>query len=145
MVSEPVSKQIGTGKSLGASIGKIWYQEKVSKPVSEKFNTGTDFCRKIFGIFKIYNGYRYRIGSGTGIFSFFSGGIGTGTSKIWYWKQVLESVSVKFGIGKKSQNWYRKKFATGKSTGFGILAQFDPYKFTYSGYRMKFFVFFGIL
>ena len=139
MVSEPVSKQIGTGKSLGASIGKIWYQEKVSEPVSEKFNTGTDFRRKILGILKIYNG------SGTGIFLFFSGGIGTGTAKIWYWKQVLESVSVKFGIGKKSQNWYRKKFATEKSTGFGILAQFDPYKFTYSGYRMKFFVFFGIL
>jgi len=45
-------------KSLGTGIGKIWYREKVSEPVSAKFGTGkkvsepvsekfdaeTDFC-----------------------------------------------------------------------------------------------------
>ena len=34
-----ISEQNGTGKSLGTSIGKIWYQEKVSEPISEKFGT----------------------------------------------------------------------------------------------------------
>ena len=42
-----------------------------------------------------------------GIFHFF-GGIGTGIGKIWYQKKVSEPVSVKFGIGKKSWNWYQK-------------------------------------
>ena len=45
VVSEPVSEQIGTGKSLGTGIGKIWYREKVSEPVSEKFGAGKK-CRK---------------------------------------------------------------------------------------------------
>ena len=67
---------------------KIWYRKKVSEPVPEKFGTGADFCRQNFGILKIYNGYRYRIGTGTRNFSFFSGGIRT-------------------GIGKKFQNRYR--------------------------------------
>ena len=54
VVSEPVSKKIGTGKksrnryrknlvpekSLGTGIGKIWYRKKVSEPVSKKFGTG---------------------------------------------------------------------------------------------------------
>ena len=34
-----VSEKIGTGKSLGTGIGKIWYRKKVSEPVSEKFGT----------------------------------------------------------------------------------------------------------
>ena len=28
---EPVSEKIGTGKSLGTGIGKIWYRKKVSE------------------------------------------------------------------------------------------------------------------
>ena len=36
VVTEHVSEQIGTGKSLG----KICYREKVSEPVLEKFGTG---------------------------------------------------------------------------------------------------------
>ena len=40
VVSEPVSEKIGTGKSLGTGIGKIWYRKKVPEPVSEKFSTG---------------------------------------------------------------------------------------------------------
>ena len=39
VVSEPVSEQIGTGKSLGTGIGQIWYRKKVLEPVSEKFGT----------------------------------------------------------------------------------------------------------
>ena len=42
-----------------------------------------------------------------GIFHF-SGGIRTGIRKIWYWIKIAESVSVKFGIGKKCRNRYRK-------------------------------------
>ena len=37
-------------KSLGTGIGKKWYREKVSEPVSEKFGNGTDFRRKNLGI-----------------------------------------------------------------------------------------------
>ena len=37
VVSELVSEQIGTGKSLGTGIGIIWYREKVAEPVLEKF------------------------------------------------------------------------------------------------------------
>ena len=56
---------------IGTGIGKIWYQKKVSEPVSEKFDPGTDFRCQNLGILKIYNGYRYRIGTGTENFSFF--------------------------------------------------------------------------
>ena len=55
---------------IETGIGTNWYQKKVSEPVSEKFDTGTEFCRQNLGILKIYNGYRYRIGTGTGNFSF---------------------------------------------------------------------------
>ena len=63
----------------------------------------------------------------SGIF-IFSGGIGTGIVKNWYRKKDSEPVSLKFGIGKKSQNRYRKKvsepvsekFGTEKITGIGI-------------------------
>ena len=37
--SELLSEKIGTGKSLGTGIVKIWYRKKVSEPVSEKFGT----------------------------------------------------------------------------------------------------------
>ena len=114
VVSEPVSEQIGTGKSLrvgirkiwyreksrnqhwknlvpgkslGTGIGEIWYCSKISEHLLEKFDTGTDFRRQSLRILKIYNGYQYRIGTGTGNFSFLSGGIGTGMVKIWYWKK----------------------------------------------------------
>ena len=49
-------------------IGTNWYRKKVSEPVSAKFDTGTDFRRQNVGILKIYNGYRYRMGTGTEIF-----------------------------------------------------------------------------
>ena len=111
--------KFGTGKSLGTGIGKIWYRKKVSEPVSEKFYTGTDFRCQNLGILKIYNGYRYRIGTGTENFSFFwwyrnryrknlvpEKSLGTGIGQIWYQKKVSEPVSEKFG--------------TEKSTGIGI-------------------------
>ena len=43
--------------------------------------------------------YRYREFPVPGIF-IFSGGIGTGSGKIWYRKKVPVSVSEKFGTGK---------------------------------------------
>ena len=92
-VSEPVSEKIGTEKSLGTGIGKIWYRKKVSEPVSEKFDTGTDFRRQNLEILKICNGYRYRIGISIGNFSSFL--------------VVSELVPEKIGTGKKSQNGYR--------------------------------------
>ena len=118
-----VSEKIGTGKksrnrypknlvpekSPGTGIGKIWYRKKVSEPVSDKFGTGTYFRRQNLGILKIYKGYRYRIGAGTGKFSFFQvvsenfgtgKSLGTGIGKIWYRKKVSEPVSEKFGTGK---------------------------------------------
>ena len=134
MVSEPVSEQIGTGKksrnryrnklvpekSLGTSIGKILYREKVSKtgigkiwhqkivsePVLENFDTGTDFRRQNLGTLNMYNGYRYRIGTVTGTFSFFSSVIRTGIEKIWY--------------RKKSRKQSRKNFGSEKSVGTGL-------------------------
>ena len=96
--------------SLGTGIRKIWYRKKVSEPVSEKFGTGADFCCQNFGIQKISNGYRNRYRE----FFIFSGGIGTGIGKIWYRKKVSEPVSVKFGIGKKSRNRYRKNLVPKK-------------------------------
>ena len=66
-----IGKNLVPGKSLGTGIGKTWYRKKVSEPVLEKFDTGTDFRRQNLGILKIYNGYRYRIGTGTENFSFF--------------------------------------------------------------------------
>ena len=81
-------KNLVPGKSLGTGIGTIWYRKKVSEPVSEKFDTGTEFRCQNLGILKIYNGYRYRIGTGTENFSFFK----------------------KIGTGKKSQNRYRNFF-----------------------------------
>ena len=46
-------KKLLTEKSLGTGIGR--------------FGTGTYFRRQNLGFFKIYNGYRYRLGTGTGI------------------------------------------------------------------------------
>ena len=92
--------------------------EKVSEPVSEKFDTGTDFCRQNLGILKIYNGYRYRE------FFIFSGGIRTCIGKIWYRKKDSEPVPEKFGTEKSTgigiENiWYRKKVSV--SVSFNIL------------------------
>ena len=36
-VSEPVSKNFGTEKSLGIGLEKFWYRKKISKPVSKFF------------------------------------------------------------------------------------------------------------
>merc|ERR1711894_835541 len=83
-VSVPVLEKFGTGKkyrnryrknlvpekSLGTGIGKIWYRKKYRYRYRKKFVTGTEFCRTNFGILKICNGYRYRLGTGTGNCSF---------------------------------------------------------------------------
>jgi len=69
-----------------------------------------------------------------GIFHLF-GGIGTGIGKKWYWNKVSEPVSVKFGIGKKSRNRYRKNLvpvSVSEIFGTGI-------KYRYR-YRLKFWV-----
>ena len=151
VVSEPVSEQIGTGKksrnryrsnlvpikSLGTGIGEIWYRKKVSEPVSEKFDTGTEFRCQNLGILKIYNGYRYRIGTGTENFSFLwwyrnryrknlvpEKSLGTGIGQIWYRKKVSEPVSGKFGTGKKYRYRYRKYLVPEKSIGIGIVQHF---------------------
>ena len=78
MVSEPVSEKIVPEKSLGTGIGKIWYREKVSEPVSENFGTGK----------KSQNRYRKNLVP--------EKGLGTGMGKIWYWKKVSEPVSENF-------------------------------------------------
>ena len=55
MVSEPESEQIGTEKSIGTGIAKIWYREKVSEPVSEKFGIRKKVPEPVsvkFGIWK---------------------------------------------------------------------------------------------
>ena len=61
MVSEPVSENFGTEKSLGTGIGKIWYQKKVSDSllVPEKMPVSLS---KLFGTGKKYR-YRYRLTS----------------------------------------------------------------------------------
>ena len=96
-------------KSIGTGIGKIWYRKKVSEPVSEKFGTRTDFCRQNFGILKIYNGYWYHIGTGTGNCSFFR----------WY------------------RNRYRKYLVPEKRTGIGIVNIWYRKKY-WNRYRLKF-------
>ena len=68
---------------IGTGIGKNWYRKKVSEPVPEKFDTGTDFRRQNLGILKIYNEYRYR-----------------------YRKNLVPKNSTVSGIG---NIWYRKK------------------------------------
>ena len=108
-----------TGKKFWNRYRTYLVLEKVSEPVSEKFDTGTDFRRQYLGILKIYNGYRYRVGTGTENFSFFwwyrnryrkklvpEKSLGTGIGKIRYRKKVSEPVS--------------GKFSTVKSTGIGI-------------------------
>ena len=55
IVSEPVSEKSGTEKSIGISIEKICYRKKVSEPVLEKFDTGTNFRPQNLEIMKIYN------------------------------------------------------------------------------------------
>ena len=42
-ISEPVSEKFGTGKSLGTSIGKIWYRQKVPVSVWKVFGTGKKY------------------------------------------------------------------------------------------------------
>ena len=87
-------------------MGQIWYRKKVSDPVLELFGTRTECCCQNLEILKIYNGNRYRVGTGTRNIFFLvlsepvSEKSGTGKSP--------ESVSLKFGMGKKSRNRYRK-------------------------------------
>ena len=70
-----------------------------------------------FRICKIYDGYRYQIGTGTGNFSDIwwyrknlvpEKSLGTGIGKNWYRKKVSEPVSEKFGTKKKYRYQYRK-------------------------------------
>ena len=116
---------------------KNWYRKNVSEPVSEKFDTGTDFRCQNVGISKIYNGYWYRVGTGTENFSFFwwyrnryrknlvpEKSLGTGIGQIWYRKKVSEPVSGKFGTGKKYRYRYRKYLVPEKSIGIGIVQYF---------------------
>ena len=66
-----------------------------------KFGTGTAYCRQNVGMFKIYNGYRYSIGTSTGTRSFhFSVGIEIGIEK--------------FGTGHKSWNRYQSNLVLEK-------------------------------
>ena len=84
--------------------------KKVSESVSKKFDTGKksrnrywkffvpellNFRRQNFEILKIYNGYRYRIGTGNLLFFLVV------SEKFWYRK------SPGIGLGKF---WYRKKY-----------------------------------
>ena len=145
-VSESVSKKFGTEKNLGISLGKIWYRKKVSEPVLEIFCTGTNFRCQNLEILKIYNGYRYRIGTGTGNLLFFlvvlepvsekfgtEKSTGTGLEKKLVPKKVPEPILENFGteksIGtglekiwyrKKSRNRSRKNLVPEKSLGTGI-------------------------
>ena len=97
-------------KSLGTGIGKIWYREKVSEPVSAKFGTGKKSrnwyqnffdtgtvlrCQNL-GILKICNGYRYQ--------------------EFYIFLVVSEPVLEKFGTGKKSRNRYRKNLVPEKKS-----------------------------
>ena len=41
---------------IGTGIGTNWYRKKISEPVSEKLNPGTDFRRQNLGSLKIFNG-----------------------------------------------------------------------------------------
>ena len=76
-VSEPVSCILGTGKSIGIGIGKIWYRKKVSVSVSAKSGTGKKYR------------YRYRQNLVP------EKSIGIGIEDIWYRKKVSVSVSLK--------------------------------------------------
>merc|ERR1711971_1263091 len=78
----------------------MWYRKKVSEPVSEKFDTGTEIRRQNLGILKIYNGYRYRIGTGTENFSFFR----------WYWNRYRKNLVPE----KKFPNRYRENLVPQK-------------------------------
>ena len=113
-VQVPVPRIVHFSGGIGTGIGKIWYWKKVSEPVSEKFDTGTDFCRQNLGILKIYYGYRYRIGTGTENQFFL-------LYRNWYRKKVLEPVAIKFGTEKGAsigieKNWYRKKVSVSVSS-----------------------------
>ena len=101
--------------------------EKVSEIVSEKFDTGTDFCRQNLGILKIYYNllvlvlYRHRDRNVSFILVVselvskkFGKSLVTGIGKIWYRKKVLEPVSEKFGTDKKVLVSVLKIFGTGK-------------------------------
>ena len=102
------------------SPGNIW--KIVSEPVSEKFDTGTDFSHQNLGILKIYNGYWYRIG--------------TGTENFFIFLVVSEPVSEKIGTGKKSRNRYRSNLVSEKSlgTGLGKIWYRKKYRYRYRKY-----------
>ena len=99
-------------------IGKIWYREKVSEPVSEKFVTGTDFRWKNLGILKIYNGSRYQ--------------------EFFIFLVVSAPVAEKFGTGKKSRNRYRSNLVSEKclGTGIGKIWYRKKYRYRYRKYSV---------
>ena len=109
----------------------------VRRPMSDvQYETDGVYCQQL-GILKIYNGYRYRIGTGTENFSFLwwyrnryrknlvpEKSLRTGIGQIWYRKKVSEPVSGKFGtvksIGIGNENiLYQKKVSV--SVSFDIL------------------------
>ena len=122
------------GKSLGTGIGKIWYRKKSRNRYRNFFYTGIDFFRQNVGILKLFDGYWYRIDTGTWNFSFY-GGMGTGIGKIWcrkkvsepgigeiwYRKKVLKPVSERFGTDKKYRYRYQKYLVPEKSIGISIV------------------------
>ena len=116
-------------KSLGTGIRQIWYRKKVSEPVSEKFGTATDFRRQNLGIMKIYKGYRYHIGTGTGILHFFW----------WYRNRYQKNLSFKFDIGKKSWNRYREN-SVPKKVPLSVSEMFGTGKKYRYWYRLTFWV-----
>ena len=96
-VSESVSGGFCPGKKSWNRYRKNLAPEKVLEPVSEKFDTRTESRCQNLGILKIYNGYHYRIGTGTGIFFWWY--------RNKYWKNLVSEKSLVTGIGKKN---YRK-------------------------------------
>ena len=114
-------KNLVPEKSIGTGITKIWYRKKVSEPVSEKkIVTGTEFRCQNLRILKIHNGYRYRIGTGTGIFSFFLVASEPISEKIG----TVKSLGIAIGIiwyQKKYWFRYQKYFVPEKSIGIGIV------------------------
>ena len=78
-VSEPVLKKIGTEKSLGTGLEKIWYQKK-----------SRNWSRKKLAPKKVMESVSKNFGT--------EKSFGIGLKKIWYRKQISEPVSKLFRI-----------------------------------------------
>ena len=138
----PVSKKFGTvkksrnryrkslvpWKGIGTSIGKSLYRKKYRNRYRKIWYQNYFFSQNL-GNLKIYNGYQYRIGTGTGNFNFFGAGIGKNWDRKKYRnryrknlvpKKVSESVSKKFGTKKNVWESVSKIFVSEKSLGIGL-------------------------